>query len=113
MVLEFGRTPQQQAELGQLLASQQDPSSPDYHHWLTPEQFGDRFAATTADTTAIQQWLEKEGFHVDEIARGRTYIRFSDTASQVKKSFSAEIHSFSVKGESILRRLRVYRCRQH
>ncbi len=99
IVLEFGRTAQQQAELVQLLAVQQDRTSPEYHHWLTPEQFGDRFGATTADTTAIQQWLEKEGFHVDEIARGRTYIRFSGTASQVKRSFSAEIHSFSVKGE--------------
>ena len=98
MVLEFGRTAQQQAALIQLLAAQQDRTSAEYHHWLTPEQFGERFGAAPADTTAIQQWLEKEGFHVDEIARGRTYIRFSGTAGQVRKSFSAEIHSFSVKG---------------
>jgi hypothetical protein len=26
----------QQAQLKQLLAEQQDPSSPNYHHWLTP-----------------------------------------------------------------------------
>src|SRR5215469_10584002 len=32
-------TPAQQASLKQLLAQQQDPKSPNYHKWLTPEQF--------------------------------------------------------------------------
>jgi len=94
MVLEFGRTAQQQAELVQLLASQQDRSSPDYHRWLTPEQFADRFGTAQADVTAVRLWLEKEGFQVDEIARSRTYIRFTGTASQIGKSFAADIHSF-------------------
>ena len=99
MVLEFGRTAQQQAALNQLLSAQQDRTSPEYHRWLTPEQFGDRFGVAQADITAIRLWLEKEGFQVDEVARARTYVRFSGTANQVRKSFSAEIHSFSVKGE--------------
>src|SRR5438128_2268283 len=33
----------QQAALDRLLADQQNPSSPDYHAWLAPEQFADRF----------------------------------------------------------------------
>src|SRR5689334_10928357 len=32
----------QQAALEQLLAQQQDPASPNYHRWLTPEQYADR-----------------------------------------------------------------------
>jgi Pro-kumamolisin, activation domain/Putative binding domain, N-terminal len=99
MVLEFGRTPQQQIALDQLLAAQQDRGSPDYHQWLTPEQFGERFGAAQSDVTAVRLWLESEGFQVEEIARSSTYIRFSGTAIQVKRSFSAEIHSFSVRGE--------------
>ena len=31
-------TPGQQADLDRLLTAQQDPSSADYHRWLTPEQ---------------------------------------------------------------------------
>ncbi|MDE3195098.1 MAG: hypothetical protein KGN84_02055, partial [Acidobacteriota bacterium] len=30
----------QQADLDQLLADQQNPSSPNFHKWLTPEEFG-------------------------------------------------------------------------
>src|SRR6266567_1731181 len=36
-------TDAQQADLERLLAAQQDPASADYHRWLTPEQFADRF----------------------------------------------------------------------
>jgi Pro-kumamolisin, activation domain/S-layer homology domain len=99
MVLEFGRSPEQQVALNQLLPSQQDRLSPDYHRWLTPEQFCDRFGVAQADINAVRQWLEKEGFNVEEIARSRTFIRFSGTASQVKGSFGAEIHLFSVRGK--------------
>src|SRR5579871_378125 len=42
MALVFRSSEAQQAELSQLLAAQQDPSSPEYHAWLTPEQFADR-----------------------------------------------------------------------
>ena len=33
----------QQKALDKLLADQQDPASPNYHKWLTPEQYADRF----------------------------------------------------------------------
>ena len=33
----------QQADLAKLLVDQETPGSPDYHHWLTPEEFGQRF----------------------------------------------------------------------
>jgi hypothetical protein len=48
---------------------------------------------------ATRQWLEGEGFQVDESGRSRTYIRFSGTAQQVRRSFSADIHNFMVNGE--------------
>src|SRR5579864_5237600 len=35
--------------LKQLLARQQDPKSPNYHKWLTPEQWADRFGLSPAD----------------------------------------------------------------
>src|ERR1700735_5502274 len=37
------------AELTRLLADQQDPASPDYHRWLTPDQFAARFGPSDAD----------------------------------------------------------------
>jgi subtilase family serine protease len=99
MVVEFRRTPQQQAELEQLLIAQQDRKSPGYHRWLTPEQYGARFGVAAADVNAIRQWLENDGFQIEETSRSGTYVRFSGTAQQVTKSFSPEIHWFLVRGE--------------
>ncbi len=58
-------------EIVQLLAAQQDPASPRYHQWLTPEQFGARFGAADADLQAVQQWLGSHGLTVDGVAQGR------------------------------------------
>src|ERR1700722_10048274 len=41
----------QQTELNQLLADQLNPASPQYHKWLTPEAFGDRFGLSEGDLT--------------------------------------------------------------
>jgi hypothetical protein len=39
----FRRWPAQQGALETLLAEQQDPSSPNYRRWLSPDQFAERF----------------------------------------------------------------------
>src|ERR1035438_9281949 len=49
MTLFFQPTAEQQAALDQLLAEQQDPASPNYHKWLTPEEFADRFGISAQD----------------------------------------------------------------
>src|SRR5437667_12792797 len=43
MLLVLQRSPEQEAALQKLLSEQQDTPSPNYHAWLTPEQFGKQF----------------------------------------------------------------------
>ena len=73
----------QQADLLQLLADQQNPASPLYHRWLTPEEFADRFGISPNDVSAAADWLRSQGFAVGKVARGRSWIVFSGTARQV------------------------------
>jgi subtilase family serine protease len=51
----------QQAALEQLLAEQQDPASPNYHNWLTPETYAERFGASAADMDKVAAWLRFRG----------------------------------------------------
>ncbi len=90
----------QQTGLDQLLAAQQDPSSPDYHRWLTPEEYADRFGANTADIAKITQWLDQQGFHVTAVARARNWISFSGTAAQAASAFGAELHHYRINGDT-------------
>jgi subtilase family serine protease len=93
-------TAAQQSDLETLLIRQQDRSSADYHKWLTPEQFGDRFGLAVSDITEIRSWIEAQGFHVEDTARGRNWIAFSGTVAQIQRAFDTEIHRFLVDGKA-------------
>ena len=54
MLLVLKSSAEQETALEQFLAEQQDPSSPHYHEWLTPQQFGERFGASQEDLDVIE-----------------------------------------------------------
>ena len=88
----------QQRELDQLLERQQDPASPDYHRWLTPEEFGARFGASDDDLRQIRQWLESQHLRVKETARARNAIAFDAAAADLETAFRMEMRYY--RGES-------------
>ena len=98
MLLVLKRSPQQESALRRLLDNQQDKSSPSYHKWLTPAEFGKQFGPTDADMQTITAWLESHGFQVGS-TKGRTVLEFSGSASQVQAAFHSTIHKYIVNGE--------------
>jgi subtilase family serine protease len=96
--LYFNRSAAQQADLEALLAAQQDPSSPQYHQWLTPDQFAARFGVASSDIDQVRSWLQQEGFAIDSVARSRNMIRFSGTVSQVEQAFATQMHYYQSGG---------------
>ena len=100
MLLVLKRSDAQEAALRKLLDDQQNNSSPNYHKWLTPEEFGKQFGPSDADLQAVTGWLQKQGFEVTKIATGRTVIEFRGTAGTVKNAFHTSIHQFAVSGKS-------------
>ena len=44
------------------MAQQHDPNSPNFHKWLTPQEFGQKFGPAESDLQAIKNWLTSEGF---------------------------------------------------
>ena len=96
--LYFNRSAAQQADLEALLAAQQDPSSPQYHQWLTPDQFAARFGMAPSDIDQVQSWLQQQGFSIDSVARSRNMIRFSGTVGQVESAFSTQMHYYNAGG---------------
>ena len=99
MTLVLARSAAQKAALEQLLADQQNPNSPLYHHWLTPQEMGDRFGLSESDLDSLTGWLESNGFHVDWVAPSRVFIAFSGTAAAVDSAFQSELHTYRVNSE--------------
>ncbi len=99
VILLLRQTDAQIEDLNNLVASQQDPASPNYHRWLTPEQYGARFGAAQADIDQVTAFLASHNLTVGEIARSRTTVTFSGNVRDVESAFGTEIHNFQVNGE--------------
>lgn len=99
MLLVLKRTDEQEAALQSILNEQQDKSSANYHNWLTPDQYGRQFGPADQDIQAVTLWLQSHGFQLSGASKGRMFIEFSGTASQVKEAFHTEIHKYVVNGE--------------
>ncbi|MGB6945034.1 MAG: protease pro-enzyme activation domain-containing protein [Bryobacteraceae bacterium] len=100
ITLALAPSANQQAALDKLLVEQQTPGSPNYHQWLTPEEYGQQFGVNDADLGKITQWAQQQGLQVVSVARGRNWIAVSGTAAQVESAFQTEIHNYLVDGET-------------
>jgi hypothetical protein len=100
MLLLLKRSPEQDAALQKLMGEQQSKDSPNFHQWLTPQQFGAQFGPADADVQAVTDWLTRQGFHGIKVGSGRTTIEFSGNVSQVRNAFHTEVHHFTVNGEA-------------
>jgi len=102
VLLLLKRTPRQEAMLAQYLASVEDRNSPNFHHFLTPEQFGQQYGPAPEDLAQIVTWLNGQGFAVNKVAKSHMAIEFSGSVNQVETSFHTEIHRFVIRGQEHL-----------
>jgi len=99
MMLLLQRSPEQEAALQQFMAEQMSNESPNFHNWLTPQQFGAQYGPADSDIQTVTGWLASHGFTAIRVAPGRNVIEFSGNVGQVRSAFHTEIHKFVVKGE--------------
>ena len=100
VTIVFKRSQQQQQDLDALLQQQQDPTSPNFHKWLTPSQFQSRFGISDSDLAAVKSWLQAKGLQVIEESSDRSMVVFSGPAAAVEQAFNTEFHSYSANGET-------------
>ena len=99
MLLVLKRAPEQETALRTLLDNQQDKSSPSYHQWLTPEQYGQQFGPTDTDLQTITAWLQSHGFQVGS-TKGRTVLESPARPDRCRKRFTRRCTNTSSKASS-------------
>ena len=99
ILMMLRRSGPKEQELQQFIGRQYDPHSPDFHRWLTPQQFGERFGPSTQDIGKVTQWLRQYGFRLNNVPAGGLFVDFSGTAGQVAQAFHTEIHHYRVNGQ--------------
>ena len=97
--LSFHPSAAQQNELDLFIQQLGDRTSPNYHKYLTPAQFADRFGMTQNDINKIVAWLQSEGFLNITVSNSRNMVSFDGTVAQVESTFAMEMHNYLVNGE--------------
>jgi hypothetical protein len=99
MILVLGASAEQEHEARTLVDSQQTKGSPDFHRWLTPEEFGRRFGPSVQEIQEAAGWLRQQGFTVTSVAKSGRWIEFSGTSAQVESAFQTQMRRYQVDGE--------------
>ncbi len=98
LTVRLAPTPERKAALDQFLADQLTSSSPNYHHWLTPQQFAASYGATDDQLASATTWLQSQGLTVLTVSPGKTRLTVSGTAAQVQGAFSVTLRRYQIAG---------------
>ncbi|MFB7665253.1 protease pro-enzyme activation domain-containing protein [Kitasatospora sp. NPDC056138] len=82
------------AGLDAFLAQVTDPKSPNYKHYLTVDQFAQRYGATEATVAKVTAYLRAQGLKVGAVTANRLTLEASGTAAQVQKAFGTRLSTF-------------------
>jgi len=98
MLLQLQRSPEQEEAVRGLIDELHNARSPQFHQWLTPEEFGKAYGPAQEDVDKVTAWLQSHGFTVNVVYAGGMAIDFSGTAAQVREAFHTSIHHYEVNG---------------
>jgi subtilase family serine protease len=100
ILLVLQRSPQQESAVEAFVDSLNNRQSSNFHHWLTAEEFGERFGVSQQDIDTLRGWLESHGFHVNQVYTSHMMLDVSANAGQLRQAFHTSIHSLEVDGEA-------------
>ena len=86
--------PRNPADLDSLLDRLYDPSSPDFHHFLTADQFTAQFGPIAQDYQAVVAFAQTHGFTVTGSPANRLVVPLSGTVEQIESAFSVRMNVY-------------------
>jgi subtilase family serine protease len=90
-----------QSQFDTLTQSLYDRSSPNYHHWLRPNDIAARFAPTAQEAKTVQQFFAAHNLTVVKTGPNNFYIRARGTVGDVEKAFQVQLNNYQVGGKTI------------
>ena len=82
------------AGLQNFLLEIQDPTSPSYHQFLTPQEFTVRFGPSQEDWDAVVAYAKASGFEIINGTREERDLRLTGTVANIEKAFHVTIGTY-------------------
>lgn len=92
--LSLGLPLRNRAALSNFLAQLSDPKSPNFRHYLTPQEFTEHFGPTVEDYNAVIAFARKNGFKVTRLHANRMLLNVSGRAADVEKTFGIRLNEY-------------------
>jgi hypothetical protein len=92
--LTFALTSAAASGISDYVNSLTDPKSANYHKWLTPEQFGEKFGANQDDVKAVTAYLTGLGLTDVKVWPDKLFVSADATVKQAETAFSLSIKGY-------------------
>ena len=92
--LAIGLPLRNEAALDDLLRQIYDPTSPNFHHYLTPEQFTEQFGPTEQDYQAVIDFVKANGLTVTGTHPNRVVLDVSGSVADIERVFHVTLHTY-------------------
>jgi subtilase family serine protease len=89
-----------QAGLHTFLRRLYDPNNPAYHHFVTVQEFTDRFGPTQKNYDATVQFAKKHGFTVVGGTRDGMNVEIKGQVSAIESTFHVKMHTYRHPNEN-------------
>jgi len=83
-----------QDDLDRLLRDIYDPQSPNYHHYLSVDEFADRFGTSQPDYAAVRHFAEANGLTVINTHANRMVVDVEGSAAAIEGAFHVTLGVF-------------------
>ena len=87
-------------EFDVLLQRIYDPTGPDYHRYLTPQQFAERFSPSEQDYRAVMDFATKQGLTVIGTHPNRTLVDVHGTVADIERAFHVGLRRYPHPSEA-------------
>jgi len=84
-------------ELNMMLTAIANPNSPDYQHYITADQFKQRYSPMPNQVQQVVAFLQSQGLTIKSISANNTLIDATCTVAQAEKAFSVQINNYQFK----------------
>ena len=92
--LSIGLPLRNRTSLTNLLNQIYDPTSANYGHYLTPQQFTEHFAPSEQDYQAVIEFARKNGFKVTRTHANRMLVDVTGRAADAEKAFAVTLNQY-------------------
>ncbi len=93
-----GLVPRDPAGLEAFLEDVQNPASPNYHHFLTQDEYNARFAPAAEDEQAVVAHLEANGLAVTGRFPNRLLVAASGSVTAIERAFGVQLRAVQFRG---------------